>query len=74
MLVIGFGKASPAMARAMEDSLGDIIDSGLIVTKYGHGCAGKGGWNMELALAFALEIEGTAGIHCSRPAPTVPTG
>lgn len=43
MIVIGFGKASPTMARAMEDSLGDSIDAGLIVTKYGHGFAGKGG-------------------------------
>ncbi len=42
-LVIGFGKASPAMARAVEESLGDMIDSGIIVTKYGHGNAGKPG-------------------------------
>jgi len=43
MMVIGFGKASPAMARAMEDILGDGVDSGSIVTRYGHGCAGQGG-------------------------------
>ena len=42
-LVIGFGKASPAMARAVEESLGDMIDSGIIVTKYGHGNAGMPG-------------------------------
>jgi glycerate 2-kinase len=37
LLVIGFGKAAPAMASALEESLGDIIDAGIIVTKYGHG-------------------------------------
>jgi glycerate 2-kinase len=37
LLVIGFGKAAPAMASALEESLGDIIDAGIIVTTYGHG-------------------------------------
>ncbi len=35
--LIGFGKASAAMARAAEALLGDRIDDGLIITKYGHG-------------------------------------
>ena len=34
--VIGAGKASAAMARAMEEILGNRLDSGLINTKYGH--------------------------------------
>jgi hydroxypyruvate reductase/glycerate 2-kinase len=37
LLVIGFGKASPAMAQAVEESLGDLVDSGIVITKYGHG-------------------------------------
>ncbi|KAF0219319.1 MAG: hydroxypyruvate [Geobacteraceae bacterium] len=37
LIVIGFGKASISMAKGMEDSLGDLIDAGLIITKYGHG-------------------------------------
>jgi glycerate 2-kinase len=41
LLVIGFGKASPAMAQAMEESLGDIIDSGAVITKYGHALFAK---------------------------------
>lgn len=36
-LVIGAGKASAAMADAMENILGDRIDTGIIVTKTGHG-------------------------------------
>jgi len=34
--VVGFGKASPAMASALEESLGGLIDDGIIITKYGH--------------------------------------
>ena len=37
LLVIGFGKASAAMALPVEALLGDRIDDGLIITKYGHG-------------------------------------
>lgn len=36
VLVIGFGKAACPMAKAMEDNLGDIIDGGIVITKYGH--------------------------------------
>jgi glycerate 2-kinase len=36
LLVIGFGKASPSMSSAVEESLGDILETGIIVTKYGH--------------------------------------
>jgi len=43
LLVIGFGKASPAMARAADESLGDLIDSGIVITKYGHGNSRKHG-------------------------------
>ncbi|MEW6067626.1 MAG: glycerate kinase [Nitrospirota bacterium] len=34
--VIGFGKASCQMAKAIEDNLFEIIDTGIIITKYGH--------------------------------------
>jgi len=37
VLVVGMGKASVPMARAVEDLLGDRIEAGAVVTKYGHG-------------------------------------
>lgn len=37
LYLIGAGKASAAMARSVEALLGDRIDDGLVVTKYGHG-------------------------------------
>ncbi len=43
LLAIGFGKASPGMARAMEDSLGDLILAGAVITKYGHAASSKPG-------------------------------
>ena len=36
LIVIAFGKAACPMAKAIEDSLGEIIDSGIVITKYGH--------------------------------------
>ncbi|MBA3071044.1 MAG: DUF4147 domain-containing protein, partial [Nitrospirae bacterium] len=36
LIVVGFGKAASAMAKAMEDELPDLIDTGIVVTKYGH--------------------------------------
>lgn len=36
LIVIGFGKAACPMAMALEDGLGDIIDTGFVITKYGH--------------------------------------
>lgn len=36
--VLGIGKASAAMAAEVETILGPRIHSGLIITKYGHGC------------------------------------
>lgn len=35
--LVGFGKASAAMAAEAETLLGDRIHDGLIITKYGHG-------------------------------------
>ncbi len=37
IIVIGTGKASSVMAKAIEDILGDRLDGGLISTKYGFG-------------------------------------
>jgi glycerate-2-kinase len=34
--VIGFGKASCRMVRALEDSIGDLIEDAIVITKYGH--------------------------------------
>ena len=39
LLTVGFGKASPSMAAALAESLGDLVDSGLVITKYGHSLA-----------------------------------
>lgn len=36
IFLMGAGKASAPMAKALEDLLGDRLTSGLIVTKYGH--------------------------------------
>lgn len=36
LFVVGAGKASAAMARAVEAVLGERIDRGLVITKYGH--------------------------------------
>ncbi len=37
LYVVGAGKASAAMARSVEEILGDRIEAGLILTKYDHG-------------------------------------
>ncbi|MFW6339058.1 MAG: glycerate kinase type-2 family protein [Alkalispirochaetaceae bacterium] len=37
ILLLGLGKASARMARAMEAKLGDRIAGGVVVTKHGHG-------------------------------------
>ncbi len=36
IVVVGTGKASASMAKAVEDILGERISAGLVVTKYGH--------------------------------------
>ncbi len=36
LILIGFGKASCPMAKAIEDELGDLIVTGIVITKYGH--------------------------------------
>lgn len=41
LLVVAFGKAAYLMAKAAEEALGDIVQSGVAITKYGH--APKGG-------------------------------
>ncbi len=38
IIVLGAGKASARMAEACEAILGARIDSGLVITKYGHAC------------------------------------
>ncbi len=34
--VVGIGKAACRMARAIEDLFGDMIEDGVVITKYGH--------------------------------------
>lgn len=36
LIVVGFGKAAFSMAKALEDDLGVLIDTGIVITKYGH--------------------------------------
>ncbi len=42
VLLVGAGKASAPMAKAMEDILGDRLSAGLVVVKYGHGLPLRG--------------------------------
>lgn len=35
--VLGFGKAAYSMAKAVEEVLGELIEDGVIITKYGYG-------------------------------------
>ena len=39
VVVVGAGKASAAMAQAVEQLIGDRIAHGVVVVKYGHGAA-----------------------------------
>lgn len=41
IVVVGAGKASAAMARAIEPILGRRLESGLVIVKYGHGLPTK---------------------------------
>jgi hydroxypyruvate reductase/glycerate 2-kinase len=36
LMVLAAGKAASVMAAALEESLGDIISGGVVITKYGH--------------------------------------
>ncbi len=42
LVVVGFGKASAAMAQALQPLLEDKLSAGLVVTKYHHGVAVPG--------------------------------
>jgi len=53
LLVAGFGKAACPMAKAIEDGLGDIIDKGIVITKYGHCESGKSEVGGSGALQYA---------------------
>ena len=37
LFVVAFGKAAYAMCKAVEESIGDLINEGVAVTKYDHG-------------------------------------
>lgn len=37
LIVAGFGKASPEMARAIHEAMGEKIEAGIAITKYGAG-------------------------------------
>lgn len=43
LVVVGAGKAAPAMAAAVEEILGDRISEGLVIAKRGHVVGGKTG-------------------------------
>lgn len=53
LVVLGAGKATPAMAAAVEEVLGERIDAGLINTKYGH----------------RLPLERIETVECGHPVP-----
>ncbi len=39
VIVVGAGKAAASMTAAIEDILGAYVNGGIIITKYGYGCA-----------------------------------
>ena len=41
VVVVGAGKATAPMARAIEGILGSRLHSGLVIVKYGHGVSTK---------------------------------
>lgn len=41
LIVVGFGKASCPMAKAVEEGLAGLVEAGLVITKYGH-CSQNG--------------------------------
>lgn len=43
LIVIGSGKAACSMAKAVEDNLGNLIDTGVLITKYGHSMSQESG-------------------------------
>ena len=36
MVAVAFGKAAWQMAKAASDALGDKLEEGIVITKYGH--------------------------------------
>ena len=64
IIVVGAGKAAASMAAAVEDALGDRIDRGTVVVKYGH--AGKLTTIEQVEAGHPLPddagVQGTAGI------------
>lgn len=41
LIVTGFGKASCHMLLALEDQIADMVDAGIVITKYGHTVVGR---------------------------------
>lgn len=64
---IGFGKAAFPMAKAIENSFPDLIDAGIMITKYGHGIVRKGERTevIEASKAY-IKNSGHAGLRCFR--------
>jgi len=65
IFVVGAGKASAFMARALESVLGDRITAGLVNVKTGHGCALRKVRVREAAhpIPDAAGVEGSRGIE-----------
>lgn len=62
VLVLGAGKGSAPMAKALEDILGDRLSGGLVIVKYGHGVElGR----VEIAES-AHPVPDQAGVHAAR--------
>jgi glycerate-2-kinase len=66
LLVLGAGKAAAAMASALEESLGDLITAGVLITKYGH----LGGYSSSRIRAFeaAHPVPDENGLRATRAA------
>ena len=61
IIVIGAGKGTSSMARAVEDILGDRIDLGIIVVKYGH----MGSLRKTVQREAAHPLPDEAGLHAT---------
>ncbi len=63
VIVVGAGKATPAMARAVEHALGDRIHSGAINTKHDHAVPLTRITTVECSHPIP-DADGVAGAHC----------
>ncbi|MFN3479443.1 MAG: glycerate kinase [Thermodesulfovibrionales bacterium] len=67
LFIVGFGKAAYSMAKAMEDNLGDLVDSGIVITKYGH--ANNSRFKIQDSKYFSLQPSAFSIFEAGHPVP-----